>query len=143
MSLLGIAGLVVIYGLTWLVGLPAARRSLLAFDRSLIRALEDGVDPPPEFRIERFVSKRWVVLPFLLYNEGQSYTQRGPISCNTEKKSLLLWYGLGAVLVWQDKEWFPAMAEGLDGAGAISYQSKAPSNNRLQQSRHGLSEPRC
>ena len=61
---------------------------------------------PPELTIERFVAFRRVTLPLLLYVEGQSYNRNGPIA-DTVKPSLVVWYGVSAVVVWQNKEWFP------------------------------------
>jgi len=79
-----------------------------------------GVPPPPEFTIDRYVAIHRVTLPLISYSEGQSYTRGGPIADHI-RTSFVVCYGFGAIVVWQDKEWFPARSSRIRRLAETGY----------------------
>ena len=100
----------VLWSVTWLVGAPSTLRALGDLDQQRLDALFSKVatsQSPP--RIERFVVEYGMALPAVWYYEGQSRTSAGAVSDHVHR-SLVLWYGVGSSVVWQDKEWLPGSA---------------------------------
>ena len=100
-----------VWGVTWLAGAGRAEEALMELDQRRIDAHAARLAPstPSEWKIVRYVVGRRVAWPGVWYYEGMSYTVDGPISDHTPR-SLVLWYGVGATVAWQDKEWFPDRA---------------------------------
>jgi len=83
------------------MGAPATEQALAELDQRRLEALAKA---PPN--IQTFVVERRMAFPGVWYYEGRSHTATGAISDHVHR-SLVLWYGLGATVAWQDKEWFP------------------------------------
>jgi hypothetical protein len=75
---------------------------------------------PAELTTQRFVATHRVILPALIYCEGQSYTKAGPIA-DTIKPSLVLWYGISSAVLWQNKEWLPGRSARLRELAETGY----------------------
>ena len=61
---------------------------------------------PPRWKIDGFVSSRRFIFPAVWYYEGCGRTADGPISDHV-RRSLVVWYGVGAIVAWEDNLWFP------------------------------------
>ena len=91
-----------------LFGGSASERAIRAFDQNLIDAWTAnlGADPARFPRVDGFSVERRVPILVFTYYYGQSLVNRRDISC-ASRHSVVIWYGLGASLVWQDGLWFP------------------------------------
>lgn len=121
-----VAAVGLLYGLTWLLGVPSADKAIQALDQARLRVAGErwGVPKsaalPSELAIQRFLATHRVVLPALIYCEGQSYTHAGPIA-DTVKPSLVFWYGASSVVLWQSKEWLPGRSTRLRQLAETGY----------------------
>jgi hypothetical protein len=121
-ALLWMVGAVsVVWACTWLVGASPAQRALADLDQHRLDAFFSrtarGQSLP---RIEAFVVDHGVALPAVWYYEGRSHTSAGAVSDHVHK-SLVLWYGVGATVAWQDKEWFPGGAARMRSLAETGY----------------------
>lgn len=121
-----LAAVGMLYGLTWLLGVPSGDKAIQALDQARLRVAAErwgasrDAALPSEFTIQRFLATHRLVLPALIYCEGQSYTQAGPIA-DTVKPSLVLWYGTSSVVLWQSREWLPGRAARLRELAETGY----------------------
>jgi hypothetical protein len=67
---------------------------------------------PSRWKIDGFITNRRLAFPAVWYYEGCSRTADGPVSDHV-RRSLVVWYGVGATVAWEDKEWFPGSAARL------------------------------
>ena len=109
----------VVWGATWLMGAPAAERALAELDQHRLEAFFSKLaKTPPD--IQSFVVHRRMAFPGVWYYEGQSHTASSAVSDHVHK-SLVLWYGLGATVAWQDKEWFPGRSARVGHLAGTGY----------------------
>ncbi len=96
------------FGANALIGAPSSEAALRAFDQHLIDAWTTDKVADLRFspKVDGFVVHRRVPLALFTYYHGQSTVDQREISC-ASRRSVVLWYGFGATLVWQDGMWFP------------------------------------
>ncbi|HVE72227.1 MAG TPA: hypothetical protein VNI54_12730 [Thermoanaerobaculia bacterium] len=91
-----------------LAGGPASEQALRAFDQNLMDAwgAKVGADPRIFPRVDGFLVERRVPVALFTYYYGQVLVAGRESSC-ASRHSVVVWYGFGASLVWQDGLWFP------------------------------------
>ena len=105
-ALILLAALACLLAANWILGGPASENALRAFDQRLIDAFFGQRAGVPVPQVNGFTVLRRLPLPAVSYYEGQSLVRGREISC-AERRSVVLWYGVGAVLLWQDGLWLP------------------------------------
>ena len=78
------------------------------------------VPRPSTWTIARYAVQRRVPLPGVSYYEGQSHVAEGPVSDHVPR-SIVLWYGFGAIVVWQDKLSFPGSVARMRSLAETGY----------------------
>jgi hypothetical protein len=98
----------VLFGANVLLGASSSEAALRAFDQHLFDAWTAKVAPNMRFstKVGGFVVHRRVPVVLFTYYDGQSTVDQREISC-ASRRSVVLWYGVDATLVWQDGLWFP------------------------------------
>lgn len=94
---------------TWAFGASASETALRELDQEWLDAYSTRLtgNPSAEWRVERYEVDRRIALPVFSYYRGQSIVASGPISC-ADRRSVVAWYGAGALVVWQEGEWLPS-----------------------------------
>jgi len=87
-------------------GGPPSEKALRRLDQRLLQAHSAALQNIPAPRVNGFAVERRIPMPLFSYYEGQSLVAGTEVSC-AARKSVVLWYGLGAVVAWQDGAWFP------------------------------------
>jgi hypothetical protein len=106
--------IVLAWAATWGWGGPASEAALAALDQRRLDAyaahLAARVDAPPRQQRPWIVAGVSVLeripLPLLFYYRSQSLVEGSAISCGAPR-SIVVWYGLNAVVLWQDGAWGP------------------------------------
>jgi hypothetical protein len=104
LSCLGV--LAALWGANALAGGGPTEKALRDLDQRLLQAYADAHGSVPAPRVDGFSVERRIPMPVFSYYEGQSLVAGAEVSC-AARKSVVLWYGTGAAIVWQDGVWFP------------------------------------
>ena len=115
-------GLGVLWLANWAAGGRASEKALLDLDQRRVdaHATALGAGRPSAWKVQRLVVLRRIPLPGFSYYRGQSHVASGPISCGAPR-SVVLWYGVGATVAWQDHEWFPGRQAVIDAEAKSGY----------------------
>jgi hypothetical protein len=91
-----------------LFGGSSSEKAIQTFDQHLSDAFADKAKIKRESvpRINGFDVERRIPIFVLSYYRGQSLMGGRGISC-ASPDSVVVWYSLGATMVWQDGLWFP------------------------------------
>ena len=97
-----------LFGANALFGGRSSEEALRQFDQNRLHAYYARLRVPQGDlpKVDGFVVEERIPLPGFSYYLGQSLVGGSRISC-VSRRSVVLWYGPGAVLVWQDGLWLP------------------------------------
>jgi len=108
-SVVLMVGLLVLQAVTAQFGGPASEAALRAYDQHLFNAYFAGRPDVAVPQVNGFAVTQRVPLPGVSYYEGLSLVDSQDISCAT-RRSLVVWYGPRATVIWQDGLWLPDRA---------------------------------
>jgi hypothetical protein len=92
---------------SWFLGSAACEAALLDLEQATVHAVIRELSLSPTLKLEGYIVERRFPLPGLVYYEGQGQYRKDRISC-ADRRSVVFWYGTGAVVLWQDKYLLPA-----------------------------------
>lgn len=94
-----------------LLGESAAERALQDFDQHVLDAWASKLHlPPGTMKVNGFTTDWRIPLPGFSISRGQSLVARKELSC-ASRTSVVVWYGVGATVAWQEGVWFPDRTE--------------------------------